>query len=217
MVHELAHQWFGDSVSIRRWRDLWLNEGFATYLEWWYAAAHGGPTRDAQMLESYRAVPPKSRWWSIPPGDPGPGKSLFRERVQTGAMTLQALHNIVGERDLGQILRTWSRVHRYGHGTTRAFIALAERISRHDLSRLFRVWLYRPHRPARTVANGFPARRSSGARTHRRALRGLTASAHPQGVRRPPVPGVKIELSARSRPSVRGGHCSELKLWRNRD
>jgi hypothetical protein len=156
MVHELAHQWLGDSVSIRRWRDLWLNEGFATYLEWWYAAAHGGASLNEQMLAYYRAIPRDDQWWTIPPGDPGPGKTLFTSVYGRGAMTLQALRNIVGASDFDETLRTWTSSHRYGHGTTREFIALAEHVSGQDLGRLFRVWLFRPHRPAHTVANGFP-------------------------------------------------------------
>ncbi len=71
-------------------------------------------------------------------------------------MTLQALRNTVGTTDFRHILRTWTRVHRHGHGTTPAFITLAERTSGEELSRLFWVWLFRPHRPAPTIANGFP-------------------------------------------------------------
>jgi aminopeptidase N len=156
IVHELAHQWFGDSVGIRRWRDLWLNEGFATYLQWWYAAAHNGPSLNRQLLDTYRLLPADAHWWTIPPGDPGPGPPLFRTVYDRGAMTLQALRNTIGPDDFRRTLRTWARSHRYGHGTTRQFIALAERTSHAELSRLFRVWLYEPRRPAQTERNGFP-------------------------------------------------------------
>jgi aminopeptidase N len=157
MVHELAHQWFGASVTIRRWRYLWLQEGFATYLEWWFAAAHGGPSANEQMLSTYRLYPRDAHWWTIPPGDPGPGPSLFRSVYGRGAMTLQGLRNRIGLPDFRRILRTFAREHRYGTATTQQFIRLAERVSGQDLSRFFRVWLFRPNRPAPTVANGFPA------------------------------------------------------------
>jgi len=156
MVHELAHQWFAASVTVRRWRDLWLQEGFATYLEWWYAAAHNGPTADEQMLSAYGLYPENAHWWTIPPGDPGPGPSLFRSVYDRGAMTLQGLRNRIGLPDFRRILRTFASQHRYGTATTQQFVRLAERISGQDLTRFFRVWLFRPKRPAQTAANGFP-------------------------------------------------------------
>ena len=71
-------------------------------------------------------------------------------------MTLQALCNIIGPGDLHRTLRAWVSRNRYGNATSADFSSLAERVSGQDLSRLFRVWLYRPHRPAPTEANGFP-------------------------------------------------------------
>jgi aminopeptidase N len=73
-----------------------------------------------------------------------------------GAMTLQALRNIVGTHEFFAIMRTWVREHRYGHGTTRQFRLLAEQISGRDLKHLFRVWLFTAHRPAKTAQNGWP-------------------------------------------------------------
>jgi aminopeptidase N len=51
MVHELAHQWFGDSVFLHRYRDLWLNEGFAVWMTWLYDARHGGAGLNAQLVD----------------------------------------------------------------------------------------------------------------------------------------------------------------------
>jgi aminopeptidase N len=156
MVRELAHQWLGDSVTIERWRDLWLSEGIATYMQWWYAADHGGLTLNRRMLTAYHSVPRDSPWWSIRPGNPGPGKTLFTSVYARGAMTVQALENVVGASHLHRLLRTWVKIHEYGNATTHQFIDLAQRISGRKLTRFFQVWLYDAHRPPPTAANGFP-------------------------------------------------------------
>ena len=56
VVHELSHQWFGDAVSLAKWPDMWLNEGFATWSEWIYDEMHGGPPAQDRFDELY-AIP----------------------------------------------------------------------------------------------------------------------------------------------------------------
>ncbi|MBN0043839.1 M1 family metallopeptidase [Streptomyces actuosus] len=147
LVHETAHQWFGDSVSLTSWKDIWLNEGFATYAEWLYAEQHGGRSAQAEF-DALLARPASDALWEFPPGDPGSGAHLFGTPVYArGAMALHALRRAVGDRTFRRILRAWATGHRTGHGTTAQFVRLAERESGRHLRGLFRTWLYTPGRP----------------------------------------------------------------------
>jgi len=158
ILHELAHQWFASSVTIRRWRDLWLNEGFASFVTNWYDARHGGRTLAQHLVDAYAAHPAGTFYWTVAPGDPGPGRvNLFRTVYTRGSMTLEALHARIGGPAFERVLKQWSARHRHGYGTTAQLVALAEKLSGQDLSTFFREWLYDPDRPEPTQANGFPA------------------------------------------------------------
>ncbi|MFJ8109385.1 M1 family metallopeptidase [Streptomyces sp. NPDC096132] len=148
LVHESAHQWFGDSVSLTSWKDIWLNEGFATYAEWLYSEQHGGDSAQ-KSFDALYARPATDGLWAFPPANPGSGANIFGTPVYArGAMTLQVLRNAVGDRVFLRILRAWAQQHRYGHGTTAQFERLAERESGKDLGVLFRTWLYEPGKPS---------------------------------------------------------------------
>ncbi|MFF7331197.1 M1 family aminopeptidase [Streptomyces sp. NPDC008150] len=147
-VHENAHQWFGDSVSLTSWQDIWLNEGFATYAEWLYSEQHGGRTAQ-QSFDALYARAATSSLWAFPPADPGSGENIFASPVYSrGAMTLQELRNAVGDKVFLRILRAWATEHRHGNATTAQFVRLAERLSGQDLGSLFRTWLYTAGKPA---------------------------------------------------------------------
>ncbi|MGW3131504.1 M1 family metallopeptidase [Streptomyces sp. NPDC001123] len=147
LVHENAHQWFGDSVSLTAWKDIWLNEGFATYAEWLYSEQHGGDSAQKNFDALY-AKPASDELWAYPPGDPGSGKNIFGEPVYArGAMALHELRKAVGDPVFFRILRAWASEHRYGHGTTAEFVKLAEGESGKDLGSLFQRWLYQKGKP----------------------------------------------------------------------
>jgi aminopeptidase N len=149
IVHENAHQWFGDSVSLSTWRDIWLNEGFATYAEWLWSEKTGQGTAAEVAKKTYDSYPADDPFWQVKAGDPGPGENQFDDAVyDRGAMTLQALRATVGDAKFFTILRAWAALHRYGNATTAQFEALSEKISGKDLGSLFTTWLYTTGRPA---------------------------------------------------------------------
>ena len=159
IVHELAHQWFGDLVAVERWQHIWLNEGFASYAEWLWSG-HKGRATPQQRFEDFFTIPRDDPFWSIVIGDPGPNQ-LFHDAVYLrGAMTLQALRNEVGDDAFFAILRAWVETNAFGTGTTDEFIALAEQESGRELDELFDAWLFTPRKPpaSSVTASGDPVR-----------------------------------------------------------
>jgi aminopeptidase N len=147
LVHEIAHMWFGDSVTLSSWPDIWLNEGFATWSEWIYDEHHGGQSA-AQTFDTEYARPPEDELWNPPPADLGSPANLFHEPPYTrGAMTLQALREKAGDDAFFRILRRWYSENRNGLVSTADFIALAERETGLDLDAFFHAWLYQPGKP----------------------------------------------------------------------
>jgi aminopeptidase N len=149
IAHELAHQWFGDSVTPERWQDIWLNEGFATWAEWLWIAHEGGPSVHRTFKLLYRTRASDRAFWRPPPGDPGGSKHLFDGTIYVrGGMTLEALRQRVGDAVFGSILQRWAAEHQYGNASTAEFIALAESESGQDLDDFFQQWLFEPGKPA---------------------------------------------------------------------
>jgi len=140
MVHELAHQWFGNSVSLADWGDIWLNEGFATYAEWLWLEHRRG---EAAMLATIEGARNRMALSPLPPPGSPPADDLFNASVYIrGGLVLHALRNAVGDDVFFEILRRYADKYRYGNATTEAFIDLAESISGADLADLFDSWLY---------------------------------------------------------------------------
>jgi aminopeptidase N len=164
VVHELAHQWFGDSVSVAGWKDIWLNEGSATFFEVYYEETQGGETGDDWLRRMYEFHEPGDSFWDHEVADPCPSPggctdvlAIFDDYVYTrGAMALQALRNVIGDDDFFEVLRTWVTENEGGNADTAEFQTLAEAVSGQDLGAFFDVWLHATEKPADTAANGLP-------------------------------------------------------------
>jgi aminopeptidase N len=155
VVHELAHQWFGDSVAVGRWQDIWLNEGFATFMEIYWTETHAGQTGDQFLESAYEGHRDAPEFWALRIDDPGPARLFDGAVYLRGGMALQALRNKIGDEQFWTLLRTWADTRAGGNGTVPDFIELAETVSGQDLGSFFDTWLHSTDRPAKTAANGF--------------------------------------------------------------
>lgn len=145
-AHELAHQWFGNSVTPDRWEDIWLNEGFATYAEMlWAEASEDGYDIDADAEARRDSL---ADYDEDPILDPGVDRWFSEAVYQRGGLALHALRRTVGDDDFFEILQTWAADFRHGNVTTDDFIALSEEVSGDELDDLFEAWLEDDEIPA---------------------------------------------------------------------
>jgi aminopeptidase N len=148
LAHEISHMWYGDSVTLTEWPDIWLHEGFATWSEWIWSERTGGPSAHDTFVELYQTPASNTRFWTPPPAVPGEPANLFDGTIYNrGGMTLQALREKIGDRAFFRLMRDWASQNRYGNVSTRDFIKLAERESGRSLRNFFDVWLYQPAKP----------------------------------------------------------------------
>lgn len=151
-IHELAHQWFGDLVTITRWRDVWLQEGLTTWAEWWglHAANPRAPTTAEAAARTYRRSERhrgrlRPLWKPLIVTHP---RDLFGDAVyERGAMLVEALRQRVGQAAFERIIHSWLTEHRFGNAATQDFIALSARESGQPLGDLFDDWLYTKGKP----------------------------------------------------------------------
>jgi aminopeptidase N len=146
IAHELAHSWFGNHVSPATWRDIWLNEGFATYASMLWVEEEYGSSRMNEIMNNLYRGTERSR---VIIGDPGP-RNLFSMAVYfRGAWVLHSLRHEVGDEAFFNILQSYQTRYANSHAAIPDFIAVAEEISGRDLEAFFDAWLYQENIPPR--------------------------------------------------------------------
>jgi aminopeptidase N len=170
-VHELIHQYFGDTVSPHTWDDMWISEGHATYYQLRYAADRGFTSMDQAMKETY-AGDARQRATAGPAARLKNAAGVLFSTDAPGALTLYALRQEVGDQTFQRIERTFFATHRYSSATTHDYIAVANRVSGRDLTGFLDSWLYGATTPpmpghpdwttAQPTSSAAPARPSAG-------------------------------------------------------
>ncbi len=148
LVHEIAHQWYGNSVTPKSWKDMWLNEGFATYAEWIWAEDH----EDTPAQESFDAAfadEEENGVWDFAPADPPSAAQISEAPVyQRGAMVLHKIRQRLGEDLFYDIVEGWATDNLHDNASTADFTAYVEKKSGKDLDELWDTWLYGTAKPA---------------------------------------------------------------------
>ena len=149
LVHELSHMWFGDSLTLTKWPDIWLHEGFATWSEWIWSEHEGNKSAAQWFKQLYDSHPASDTGFWGPAVDNFLNPALlFNGTVYyRGGMTLEALREKIGDLAFFQLLKDWATQNRYGSVTTPQFISLAEQVSGQDLTAFFDAWIFQDAKP----------------------------------------------------------------------
>ncbi|MEV7611774.1 M1 family metallopeptidase [Streptomyces sp. NPDC089799] len=207
VVHELAHQWYGDSVSVDNWKDIWVNEGFARYSQWLWSEKEGEGTAQELADWVYASRPAEDPFWQVKPGDPGADKQFDLAVYDRGAVALQALRNEVGDQKFFAILKGWPTERKYGNAKVADFVRYAESISGKKLGALFDTWLYTAGKPAAgPVAKGAKTPKAAGTPAGRSNAALARPAAEPKSWKKIAATNTVHDHDGHAGPAGRDGH-----------
>lgn len=136
LVHELAHHWWGNAVGPKTWKDIWLNEGFATYSEALYWEGMAGPKALLTTINARFGTFDKGKLYD-------PGDALFGNLVYNkGAWVLHMLRKELGDKNFFKSLRKYLELYKYSNASTNDFKNVCENMSGLNLTQFFKQWVY---------------------------------------------------------------------------
>lgn len=146
LAHEIAHQWFGDSVTEATWADLWLSEGFATYFEGLFIEHYEGKVDFqaymTELAEKYFTYEKETRTPIHDEDTEDLNALLNPNNYEKGAWVLHMLRGLTGDKAFFLGLRDYYAAHRNSTATTEDLRAAIEKTSGLDLKDFFRQWVY---------------------------------------------------------------------------
>jgi len=155
VVHELAHQWWGDLVTCATWPDIWLNESFATYSEAIWAESGGGGTALRSYMKDELEHFYYGSWQGAVYDPEGQGFNLFDDVVYSkGAWVLHTLRGVIGDSAFFRTLAAYRSKYAGRSVTTEGFRAVADSVTGQDLSWFFQQWIYGPGWPVYSMNSG---------------------------------------------------------------
>ncbi|WP_062988267.1 M1 family metallopeptidase [Nocardia anaemiae] len=147
VVHEIAHQWWGDSVSVRQWSDICLNECFASYTaDYLWPEQKEGKDVDAAYRETIQKQRDNQKFWDIPLENPGVGNEFIAVYYR-GPLFLHALRKQLGDDVFFTAVREFNAIHAYGNASMPEFRTFIQLKSPTDLTGFFDAWLNRTTMP----------------------------------------------------------------------
>jgi aminopeptidase N len=149
LVHEISHMWFGDSLTLTKWPDIWLHEGFATWSEWIWSERQGNKSAAQWFKGLYDSHSARdTAFWGPAVANFTDPALLFNGTVYyRGGMTLEALREKIGDLAFFQLIKEWAQQNRYGNVTTPQFVAAAEKWAGRDLTQFFDAWIFQDAKP----------------------------------------------------------------------